>query len=225
MKDKISFESSVREKRELLTAKIKRRRKNISYAASTLCACFIVAFGVYITLLGLRFDTMEKAAAPDSAADIYYSYSTELGASGGGEKFNQNSDKVNAESASADNAATPAKTEVQKPYEPSTPITSTVAPSTMAPTTTSVPQIYPERPKGTAEYLKGCASSVSIYTSEIAKNTRSTEEIHEIINVIFSKNELVTEPDGTNTVKIVFSAVGEKYTFFVSEDDIANFIP
>ena len=227
MKDRIAFESSVMEKSRHLIQKRKQKRKAAMYTATSLCTCFIIAFGVFMTAPSLSKKAFD-AAAPESAggvADDYYyyvnedalpNYSTADGANGSTVKDTSLKTETEHDDDSGKFAVT---STAATPYQPSVPTTTTASP------TTTVPQIYPEQEKGTANYIKSYASSASVYTKEIAKNTKAPDEIHFLVDKAFAKEDTIKEKDDIHTVKVVFTVGSEKYTFFLTEADVQGIVP
>ena len=225
MKDKIAFENSVREKSSALIRERKKRHKAMLYTASSLCMCFVIAFGVFLSapMTKKAFD----AAAPESANDVYYDdryYSADADYSKGNGGQNSATEKESHDILPAYTQALPSQPkDPVVTAKPSVPTTAGDIPTTEVPVTTA--PIYPEQDKSSPKYLKRYATSVSISTSEIAKLTKSREEIELIIDIIFSGEEIKTAPDGEYTVKVLVKTPSEEQIFFLTESDAADIIP
>ena len=220
MKDKIAFENSVREKSRSLIRARKKRKQAMLYTASSLCVCFIITFGVFLSA-----PTVKKAfdAAPESAGDLFYAADADYSSSKGSGAQNSSAEKEVYDRLPTYTQAQPSQPEIPSvTEEQKIPSTTHDSPTTEVPVTTA-PPIRPEQDKASEKYLKRYATSVEIYSSEIAKYSRSQEEIGLIIDLIFSKDAR-TEPDGEYTVKVVINTPSEEMVFFLTEEDVASFI-
>ncbi len=240
MKDKISFENSVREKSKSLIEKRKKQRKRAFYTASSLCVCFLVVFGIFLTMPGMGMKSaFDFAPEASDDADLNYSQSGAMGDYDYASDV-KGSSATKGESASDSAPSTttrklpayveiPAATDaaattVAAPYEPSAPVTTARDVVTEAPVSSTSSPAQTETPTGIEETLREHTASASVYTSLLATNTRSADDITALIDAVFAE-EPKTEPSGEYTVKVVFSTSQGKLTYYLTEADVKDIVP
>lgn len=230
MKDRIAFESSVMEKSRHLIQKRKQKRKAAMYTATSLCTCFIIAFGVFMTAPSLSKKAFD-AAAPESAggvADDYYyyvnedalpNYSTADGANGSKKSEHDYSDVKTTEAPIA------AVTSAAAPYIPSDPD----VPTTTSPdkdNQTDEPSAYASEEE---KIIRLYANAAIIHGAEIVTKTASAEEISKLADAVFA-SESHKNPTDTHTVRVVFVTDvlledDPKYTYYLTEADVQGIVP
>ena len=216
MKDKISFENSVREKSKKLIAQRKRQRKATLYTLSSLCVCFLLVFGLFLSDGFFPMKAFD-AAAPESAngADFYYGDSQGKGNAhydNTNGSINESSADTQTHIAIATSTAVPSVT--QAPKETESPAVSSTAAA-----------ITPDSPAKTEQSVRTSTNSVTVYTSLIMTNTKSEDDISALIDAVFSYDEPKTERTDEFSVKVVFSTPIGKFTYFVTEDDVSGIVP
>ena len=228
MKDKISFENSVREKSRQLIEERKRAKRRALYTASSLCVCFLVVFGLFLTMPEMLSKNVAFDAAPEAA------YDASVNQSGGRGDYDHVMDgKGNAtpdDESKADlspaitKSTYAAATSVATPYEPDTPVTTGKDTVTESPVSSTAEPTQTDTPTSIEALLRGHTTSASVYTSLLATNTKVEEDISALIDAVFA-GEPQTEPSEEYTVKVVFSTIKGKFTYYLAEESIKDIAP
>ncbi len=222
MKDKLSFENSVREKSKKLIAQRNRQRKATVYTLSSLCVCFVLIFGLF---LSGEFFPMKAfdAAAPEAANGADFNYSSEKGAgyyddadtvkesAAEGIYKSEDSDKAKeTQAALATSIATPSDAE---------------SPADRPPVSSTVAVIQPSSPAEAEKIIREYTEAAMVYTSLIATHTVSKDDISELADAVFAYDEPKTDSSEEFSVKIVFATTYGRVTYYVKEEDVEGIVP
>ena len=218
MKDKISFENSVREKSKKLIAQRNRQRKATVYTLSSLCVCFVLIFGLFLSGDFFPMKAFD-VAAPEAANGADFNYSS---ANGAGDydstKESSNDEGVAAAITSKAETQTALATSIATPSDAE-------SPADRPPVSSTVAVIQPSSPAEAEKIIREYTEAAMVYTSLIATHTVSKDDISELADAVFAYDEPKTDSSEEFSVKIVFATTYGRVTYYVKEEDVEGIVP
>ena len=213
MKDKISFENSVREKSKKLIAQRNRQRKATVYTLSSLCVCFVLIFGLFLSGDFFPMKAFD-IAVPEAANGADFNYSLEDGTG----YYDSTKESSDDESIKTTEGVAAAITSIATPSDAE-------SPTDRPPVSSTVAVILPSSPVEAENIIREHTEAATVYTSLIATHTVSKDEISKIADVVFAYENPKTDSSDAFSVKVVFHTTKGRITYYVKEEDMRGIVP